>query len=56
MPQGVKRLPQPHVDFHDFHVHLFPDLSAIIAHMGALEYGAFGELLVAHPRLYQTRP
>jgi predicted TIM-barrel fold metal-dependent hydrolase len=30
----------------------YPDLPAIVAHMGALEYGAFGELLAAHPRLY----
>jgi predicted TIM-barrel fold metal-dependent hydrolase len=30
----------------------YPGLPAIIAHMGALEYGAFGELLVDHPRLY----
>jgi predicted TIM-barrel fold metal-dependent hydrolase len=29
----------------------YPDLPAIIAHMGALEYGAFGELLAEHPRL-----
>jgi hypothetical protein len=30
----------------------YPGLPAIIAHMGALEYGAFGELLADHPRLY----
>ena len=30
----------------------FPDLPAIIAHMGALEYGAFGALLGSHPLLY----
>ncbi len=30
----------------------YPGLPAIIAHMGALEYGAFGELLSGHPRLY----
>jgi uncharacterized protein len=30
----------------------YPDLPANIAHMGALEYGAFGELLSGHPRLY----
>lgn len=29
----------------------YPDLPAIIAHMGALEYKAFGELLIGHPRL-----
>jgi uncharacterized protein len=29
----------------------YPDLPAIVAHMGALEYGAFGNLLAAHPRL-----
>jgi predicted TIM-barrel fold metal-dependent hydrolase len=29
----------------------YPDLPAVIAHMGALEYGAFGELLTDHPRL-----
>ncbi len=29
----------------------YPDLPAIVAHMGALEYGAFGELLRNHPRL-----
>jgi uncharacterized protein len=29
----------------------YPDLPAIIAHMGALEYKAFGELLADHPRL-----
>jgi predicted TIM-barrel fold metal-dependent hydrolase len=30
----------------------YPGLPAIIAHMGAIEYGAFGELLADHPRLY----
>jgi uncharacterized protein len=30
----------------------YPDLPAIIAHMGTLEYGAFGELLADHPQLY----
>lgn len=30
----------------------YPDLPAIVAHMGSLEYGAFGELLADHPRLY----
>lgn len=30
----------------------YPGLPAIVAHMGALEYGAFGELLADHPRLY----
>ncbi len=30
----------------------YPGLPAIIAHMGALEYGAFGELLADHPLLY----
>ncbi len=30
----------------------YPGLPAIVAHMGALEYGAFGELLAGHPRLY----
>lgn len=30
----------------------YPDLPAIIAHMGALEYGAFGALLSSHPLLY----
>lgn len=29
----------------------YPELPAIVAHMGALEYGAFGELLADHPRL-----
>lgn len=29
----------------------YPGLPAIIAHMGALEYGAFGELLEDHPQL-----
>jgi predicted TIM-barrel fold metal-dependent hydrolase len=29
-----------------------PDLPAIVAHMGALEYGPFGALLADHPRLY----
>ena len=29
----------------------YPDLPAIVAHMGALEYGAFGDLLADHPRL-----
>jgi len=29
----------------------YPELPAIVAHMGALEYGAFGELLTDHPRL-----
>jgi len=30
----------------------YPDLPAIIAHMGALEYKAFGELLADHPHIY----
>ncbi|HUN54928.1 MAG TPA: amidohydrolase family protein [Smithella sp.] len=30
----------------------YPDLPAIVAHMGALEYGAFGALLSGHPLLY----
>jgi predicted TIM-barrel fold metal-dependent hydrolase len=30
----------------------YPGLPAIIAHMGTLEYGAFGELLADHPRLF----
>ena len=30
----------------------YPDLPAIVAHMGSLEYGAFGELLADHPRIY----
>jgi predicted TIM-barrel fold metal-dependent hydrolase len=30
----------------------YPGLPAIVAHMGALEYGPFGELLAAHPSLY----
>lgn len=30
----------------------YPDLPAIIAHMGTLEYGAFGELLADYPQLY----
>jgi len=29
----------------------YPDLPAIVAHMGALEYEAFGKLLAAHSRL-----
>jgi predicted TIM-barrel fold metal-dependent hydrolase len=29
----------------------YPDLPAIVAHMGALEYRAFGELLADHPRI-----
>ena len=29
----------------------YPDLPATVAHMGALEYGAFGELLDDHPNL-----
>jgi predicted TIM-barrel fold metal-dependent hydrolase len=29
----------------------YPELPAIVAHMGGLEYGAFGELLDDHPRL-----
>jgi predicted TIM-barrel fold metal-dependent hydrolase len=30
----------------------YPDLPAIVAHMGSLEYGAFGELLADHPGIY----
>ncbi len=30
----------------------YPDLPAIVAHMGALEYGAFGDLLADHPGIY----
>lgn len=30
----------------------YPDLRAIVAHMGGLEYGAFGELLAAHPGIF----
>jgi uncharacterized protein len=30
----------------------YPDLPAIVAHMGAHEYKAFGELLADHPRLH----
>jgi predicted TIM-barrel fold metal-dependent hydrolase len=30
----------------------YPGLPAIVAHMGALEYGAFGELLADYPRLF----
>jgi hypothetical protein len=30
----------------------YPDLPAIVAHMGALEYGPFGELLADHPAIY----
>lgn len=30
----------------------YPDLPAIVAHMGGLEYGAFGELLADHPGIY----
>jgi predicted TIM-barrel fold metal-dependent hydrolase len=30
----------------------YPDLPAIVAHMGSLEYGAFGKLLSDHPELY----
>jgi predicted TIM-barrel fold metal-dependent hydrolase len=30
----------------------FPDLPAIVAHMGGLEYGEFGLLLNRHPALY----
>jgi predicted TIM-barrel fold metal-dependent hydrolase len=30
----------------------YPGLPAIVAHMGSLEYGPFGELLDAHPALY----
>ena len=29
----------------------YPDLPAIVAHMGAREYGAFGDLLAGHPHL-----
>ena len=34
----------------------YPDLPAIVAHMGSLEYGAFGELLADHPGFTWTRP
>jgi predicted TIM-barrel fold metal-dependent hydrolase len=30
----------------------YPDLPAIVAHMGSLEYVAFGELLADHPGIY----
>lgn len=30
----------------------YPELPAIVAHMGALEYGAFGELLADHPGIF----
>jgi predicted TIM-barrel fold metal-dependent hydrolase len=30
----------------------YPDLPAIVAHMGSLEYGAFGKLLADHPGIY----
>jgi predicted TIM-barrel fold metal-dependent hydrolase len=30
----------------------YPDLPAIVAHMGSLEYGAFGKLLSDHPGIY----
>lgn len=30
----------------------YPELPAIVAHMGGLEYGAFGELLAAHPDIF----
>lgn len=30
----------------------YPELPAIVAHMGSMEYGAFGELLADHPRMY----
>jgi len=30
----------------------YPALPAIVAHMGALEYGAFGELLADHPGIF----
>jgi len=30
----------------------YPDLRAIVAHMGGLEYRAFGELLAAHPGIF----
>jgi len=30
----------------------YPDLPAIVAHMGSLEYEAFGEILVDHPGIY----
>ena len=30
----------------------YPELPAIVAHMGALEYGAFGELLAHHPGIF----
>ncbi|MBU2055327.1 MAG: amidohydrolase family protein [Proteobacteria bacterium] len=30
----------------------YPDLPATVAHMGALEYGAFGELLSDHPGIF----
>jgi len=30
----------------------YPEFPAIVAHMGALEYGAFGELLADHPGIF----
>lgn len=33
-------------------LHHYPELPAIVAHMGGLEYREFGDLLAGHPQLY----